>query len=136
MPKSFNFDVELSGVRAGGAGTEFLSKIVEFPDERFPENARGVLEGNSVRLSIGADVTVIDYFMTHRDTVIAAALAPERIVTTTPAIGLTASATVADLDQDLDFPQRFQGRVRVGGDVTFTDNGAYTFVFGLKGVLD
>lgn len=133
---SFNFEVELVGNRTGGAGDEFLSKIVDFPELQFSENARGLLEGNSVRAALGAPVDEIDYTMTHRDTEIAASLAPELIITETPALSLTPSADTADLDQDLDFPQRFQGRVRVGGNITFTGNGDFTIVFGLKGVLD
>ncbi len=138
MP-SFNIEVTLSGVRSGGAGDAFLSKVVPFTDQpsvRFNENVKGVLEGNSVRATVGSVVSAIDYTMSHRDTELSASIPAEKVITTTPSIALTPSADTPDLDQDLDFPKRFEGVVRVGGNITFTGNGDFSFVFGLSGTID
>lgn len=83
----------------------------------------GTVEGIIVRLDAvlsGASAAVI--YVADGDDDIADAPADDDIVVATSSITLTASATVASLDTDLDQPRRFSSS-RIGASVTAT--GAY-----------
>ncbi len=138
MQETFDFLTTIRGV-AAGVGPTFVSQVVKFPRLRFLENGKGAIDGISVRGEAAPDdtaVSIASVIVSHHDAAIDADTKDDDIAIETDPITLAGSATVADLDSPLDFPRRFSGRVRVGGDVTFSGAGPFSIVVGLRGTRD
>ena len=104
---------------AGGAGTEWVT----LPN---PVPGPGRLKGVQIRRDAGDTVTtsVVPYWVDGADA-LTATPTDDRVVAKAASTALTASATVASLDDDIDNPRSF-GKLTIGGDFTFSGAGTST----------
>ena len=104
---------------AGGAGTEWVTLSDTVPGP-------GRLKGVQIRRDAGDTVSssIVPYWV-DGDTVLTATPADDRVVAKAASTTLTASATAASLDDDIDNPRSFNA-LTLGGQFTFGGAGTST----------
>jgi len=122
MTRFWRRSVTLSGTRAGGAGSEFISTEIA------PPAGVGTARGFQVRLVSGPMTAIVPFLVTNENA-LTATPADDDVAAESASVALTASATNADLDSDFDNPRVFARGLRAGGNATFSGNGAYSIVF-------
>jgi hypothetical protein len=111
---------------AGGAGTEWVSQEAVVPGP-------GRLTSVQIRRDASDTVStsVVPYWV-NGDTALSATPADERVLAAAASVTLTAHATTASLDDDIDNPRSFS-TITIGGDFTFSGAGTSTTYWTLFG---